>query len=207
MKDWRRTLADRAPGAGFPGRGTDPGLRRQRVAGNHKHHWDPSYREGREEFRIQPPGTGPTHEVRPVVIERLGITEPVQNTWRADKDEFQVFTEKDQFDVNLATGAVVRSGKQKRPVFYDLNFMHRNGGHGVWTVVGDIFAGILVILALSGIFLVKGRKGVLGRGGVLLVLGVLVPLVYTFWPRVNAQATNTRAGSPAGGPALVFVAH
>jgi len=183
MNDWRKVLRTLHRELGFFAVGLILIYAISGVAGNHKHHWDPSFFEGREELSIQPPGTGPTAEVRPVVIQRLRITDPIKNTWRAGKEEFQVFTETDQFDVNLATGAVVRSGQQKRPVLFELNFMHRNGGHGVWTVIGDAFAVMLAFLALSGIFLVKGSKGLVGRGGVLLALGILLPLIYTFFPR------------------------
>jgi hypothetical protein len=37
---------------------------------------------------------------------------------------------------------------------------------------------LLLFLATSGLFMLAGRKGLLGRGGVLLVLGILVPVLY-----------------------------
>jgi hypothetical protein len=37
---------------------------------------------------------------------------------------------------------------------------------------------MLIVMALTGIFLVRGRKGLTGRGGVLMALGFLLPIVF-----------------------------
>ena len=36
----------------------------------------------------------------------------------------------------------------------------------------------LLLLALSGMFMLPGKKGLIGRGGVLVLLGALVPILY-----------------------------
>ncbi len=153
------------------------------IAVNHAHHWDANYARQSETYVIDPPGTGPTSEIQPLVLERLGIVEPVKNTWRASELEFQVFLENQQFDVNLATGEVLKSGFKKRPLLFDLNFMHLNTGKAPWTGIADAYAGILIILALTGIFLVRGRKGLKGRGGVMMGLGFVLPIIYAFMAR------------------------
>ena len=51
---------------------------------------------------------------------------------------------------------------------------------GIWTVAADVYASALLLLALSGIFLVRGRKGLKGRGGLLMTSGFLLPIVYAF---------------------------
>ena len=40
-----------------------------------------------------------------------------------------------------------------------------------------------ITLALSGIFLVKGRKGLTGRGGVLMTLGLVLPVAYVIFEK------------------------
>jgi hypothetical protein len=153
------------------------------IAVNHAHHWDANYARSVEVFFMEPVGRGDTPEITPLVLERLQLDEPVKSCWRAAPDVLQVFVNKGTLDVNLATGEVVRHGFAKRPLLYDLNFMHLNTGQAPWTGISDVFAGILIILALTGIFLVKGRKGLSGRGGVLMGVGFLLPLIYIFWER------------------------
>ncbi|MBU0743152.1 hypothetical protein KKG45_00740 [bacterium] len=155
------------------------------IAVNHLHHWDPNHASFTEAWSIESPGTGETAEVAPLVLARLALAEPVKETWRAGRDLFQVFVDDGTIDVNLATGEVVRHGHTKRPLFFDVNFMHLNKGRAPWTGIADAYAGVLIVLALTGIFLVKGRKGLAGRGGVLMGLGLVLPLVYAVAMRLS----------------------
>lgn len=155
------------------------------IAVNHIHHWDPNHTGYVETWSIEPPGVGETDALAPLVLERLALDEPVKDTWRAGRELFQVFVEDGTVDVNLATGEVTRQGHRKRPVLFDLNFMHLNKGRAPWTGIADAYAGVLIVLALTGIFLVKGRKGLAGRGGVLTALGVVLPLIYVVWQRLT----------------------
>jgi hypothetical protein len=154
------------------------------IALNHAHHWDANYEHTLEEFTIESPGTGPTVEIEPLIMERLAIDVPIKSTWRAEETKFQVFLDGGGYDVDLATGNVVRHGFKKRPLFYDLNFMHLNSGKAPWTGIADVYGGMLIVMALTGIFLVRGRKGLSGRGGVLMALGFLLPIVYGILGRI-----------------------
>lgn len=150
---------------------------------NHAHHWDTNYERSHEVFNVEPVGVGPTEEIVPVVLQRLQLAEPVKSTWRAAQDKLQVFLPDGTVTVTLSTGEVVRERFRIRPLLFDLNFMHLNTGKGPWTGIADAYAGVLIILALTGIFLVRGRKGLAGRGGVLMGLGFLLPLVYILMER------------------------
>jgi hypothetical protein len=149
------------------------------IAVNHAHHWDANYERVAEPLAIEPVGAGPTAEVEPLVLERLGLRrDQVKTTWRASPEVLQVFQESGGYEVNLVTGQAVHRLARPRPVLFDLNFMHLNNGKGPWTVVADVYAGLLIVLALTGPLLVRGRKGLAGRGGVMMGLGVVLPIIY-----------------------------
>lgn len=148
------------------------------IAVNHAHQWDANYSRTVETLQIQPVGTGPTAEIRPLVLARLDLSEPVRNTWRADSNTLQVFLADGRYDVDLSTGRVEHHGFRRRPVLYALNFMHLNSGKAPWTGIADAYAGLLIMLALTGILMVRGRRGLAGRGGIMLAVGILLPLIY-----------------------------
>jgi hypothetical protein len=148
------------------------------IAVNHAHHWDANYERTLEELTIKTPGTGSTAEIEPLIMERLALTAPVKSTWRASETEFHVFLEGGGVVVNLESGEVVRHGFAKRPLLFDLNFMHLNSGKAPWTGIADVYGGMLIVMALTGIFLVRGRKGLKGRGGMMMVLGFILPIAY-----------------------------
>ena len=151
------------------------------IAVNHAHHWDANRIHTTQSTSIEPPGRGATEDVVPVVLERLQLSVPVKSTWRASPEVIQVFVENSKYSIQLDTGAVLRETVARRPFFYELNFMHLNTGKGPWTVIADGYAALLIVLAVTGIFLVKGRKGLAGRGGVLLAAGVVLPIVYLWF--------------------------
>lgn len=148
------------------------------IAVNHAHHWDANYARTLEVSSMEPVGVGPTQDIEPVVLDRLDLELPIKNTWRKSETVFQVFLEGGGVDVDLVSGQITTHGFKKRPLLFDLNFMHLNTGKAPWTGIADAYAGILIVLALTGIFLVRGKKGLKGRGGVLMALGFLLPIVY-----------------------------
>jgi hypothetical protein len=154
------------------------------VAVNHVQDWNPSYRNSRTTWHIPPPGTGPTPEITPLVLERLDLPEPVRNTWRASPEVLRVFVEGATLDVDLTTGEVQRQGLDRRAVLFEMNALHLNQPRGAWTLIADVYAGVLIVLAVSGLFLVRGRRGLAGRGGLLMGIGILVPVIAALWFRL-----------------------
>jgi hypothetical protein len=77
-------------------------------------------------------------------------------------------------DVTAGTAVVERT--RKRLVLFDANFLHLNRPRGLWTWVADAYAGLLAVLAVSGVFMIKGRNGLAGRGKWWVMAGLAVPL-------------------------------
>ncbi|MCA1744435.1 MAG: PepSY-associated TM helix domain-containing protein [Bacteroidales bacterium] len=55
--------------------------------------------------------------------------------------------------------------------------LHENQVKG-WSYVADIYAGILIFLALSGLFMVPGKNGFMRRGIWWFVAGIVLVLVF-----------------------------
>jgi len=79
--------------------------------------------------------------------------------------------------VNTKTGNGTTEILKKRPLFYDVNFLHYNPSYW-WMWFSDIYAGGLIIIALSSFFMVRGRKGAWGRGGIYIIFGFLIPILF-----------------------------
>jgi hypothetical protein len=59
-----------------------------------------------------------------------------------------------------------------------MNQLHLNAPKGVWTIIADVYAIGLIVVALTGMFVLKGRTGITGRGAWLVAAGILLPLAY-----------------------------
>lgn len=82
--------------------------------------------------------------------------------------------------VNMQTGQGVYESVKKRPVFSSLNRLHYNPNRW-WTIFSDVFAASLIIITVTGLIMNKGRKGIMGRGGIELIVGIVIPLLFIFF--------------------------
>lgn len=78
---------------------------------------------------------------------------------------------------NIKTGELNYEHHTKRPVIYWINKLHYNKVGG-WTIMADIFAISLIFFAISGLFIVSRKYGIMGRGKWFLIVGVLIPIIY-----------------------------
>jgi hypothetical protein len=79
--------------------------------------------------------------------------------------------------VNTKTGQGEAEFLRKRPVFYHVNYLHYNPNTW-WTWFSDIFAAALILLAITGIFMLRGKYGIAGRGGWLTLAGIIIPILF-----------------------------
>lgn len=78
---------------------------------------------------------------------------------------------------NSATGEVTGKIFKKRAILVFFNKLHYNQ-MGNWKIMAQIFGVVLVFLAISGLFLAKGKYGFLKRGLWLTLLGVALTIAF-----------------------------
>ncbi len=110
--------------------------------------------------------------------KRFGIKETPREIYRASPDELEILFDKRSLHVDLAKGSVVDEGQEPRFLLRVANWLHLNRGKKAWTYVADGYAAGLMLLATSGMFMIAGKKGFLGRGAVLVLAGILIPVLY-----------------------------
>ncbi len=92
-----------------------------------------------------------------------------------------VFVDNGTFSIDLATGKGTFEKKIRRHVFKEFNFLHYNNPKSWWTWFSDLYAVSLIMLAITGLFVLRGKKGILGRGAWLTAIGVIVPAIFLFF--------------------------
>ena len=124
------------------------------------------------------PLTGADQGVADDLRKRLSIKEIPREIYRQSPEELDVIFDKRSLHANTATGHVVDEGQKPRFILRVANWLHLNRGKKAWTYVADAYAAGLMILALSGMFMIAGKRGLIGRGAVLVGLGVAIPVAY-----------------------------
>jgi len=148
------------------------------VAVNHVRDWNPSYRVEKVALQIAPIRATDRDEIVAEAKQKLGVTQPPRNTFRPDPDTLQLFFRDGNYTIDLPTGRVITERTRPRPVLYEFNQLHLNTPKRLWTWIADLYAIGLVVLAITGMFVLKGKTGITGRGAWLTGAGVLLPIAY-----------------------------
>jgi len=150
------------------------------VAVNHTDAWTPSYSFDIEAVEIGAlPAEGydamEAHVVRSLGIERT----EVRGRFMDADHEFRLFLADDQeISVDVRDGRGRFKRMSSRPLLYEVNVLHLNRLKGLWTWVADLFAVALILLAVTGLFMTKGRTGLGRRGKWFVAAGLLLPLAF-----------------------------
>jgi hypothetical protein len=147
------------------------------LAVNHVADWDPNFRNTTQVVELGPLA-GSDDEVSRVVLARLGIRDTPREVYRAGEASLEILFDRRTLHVDVPSGRVVDEGQKPRFLLRVANWLHLNRGKKAWTYVADTYAAGLLLLALSGIFMIPGKKGIAGRGAVLVAVGAAVPTLY-----------------------------
>lgn len=149
------------------------------LAVNHIADWDPNFESYEREYAVATPLPADDDEAAArIVQEHAGITGEPVDVYRVTDDLLEVTFDDRTLHVTLSSGRVFEEGQEPRFFLRAANWLHLNRGKKAWTWFADGYAVVLVLLATSGMFMIPGRKGLLGRGAVLVALGIAIPLVY-----------------------------
>lgn len=153
------------------------------LAVNHIADWDPNFHQISRVHQLSVRLDGDDEPVSKRVLDALSIHEAPRELYRASDTRLEIVLAKRTLHVDTTRAVVEEEGQEPRFFLRIANFLHLNRGKKAWTLVADTYAVFLLFLASSGLFMIPGRKGILGRGAVFLVLGALVPALYVIFAK------------------------
>lgn len=148
------------------------------LAVNHISDWDPSFQQISATHQVAGPLPSDVEASGKQVLRALGIVEPPREIYAAGDDAVDIVLERRTLHVTPSSGKVVEEGQSPRLFLRAANWLHLNRGKKAWTYVADTYAVILLYLAISGLFMIPGRKGLVGRGALIAALGAAIPIGY-----------------------------
>jgi hypothetical protein len=170
------------------------------IAINHIKDWDPNFHATELSLKIAAiPGDASDDAAVKLVTAATGTGTP-DDVFRAGDEIRLGYSNGTQVTVIGDTGEITVQSRSPRFFLRVANWLHYNRGKKAWTYVADVYAIMLLYLAISGIFMIKGRLGLKWRGAILIGLGIAVPLGYVILsggPNANnAKVAETTAPAP-----------
>ncbi len=147
------------------------------LAVNHVADWDANFVRTSEIHELGTALPADDQAASRLVLDKLGIGGTPKEVYR-EGDELEILFEHRTLHAASTTGHVVDEAQKPRFFFRVANWLHLNRGKKAWTSFADAYAVALLYLALSGIFMLPGRRGIVGRGAVFVLLGGAIPIVY-----------------------------
>lgn len=150
------------------------------IALNHRKDWNPNYIIERTEHLVKIPEDFKVNEKTAVeeILKQIGQENNYRKYYFPSPDDLKIFMNGGgSVSVNLNSGKLLFENLKKRPLFYEVNFLHYNPGK-LWVWFADFYCIALMLLAISGLFILKGKNGITRRGAWLTLAGIVVPIVF-----------------------------
>ena len=185
-KRWRAWLRALHRDAGYLAIGLTVIYAVSGIAINHIDDWNPNFDAGSRTHELAGPIPEQEQAATRYVLDQLGIDGKARDIYLV-ADQLEIELDSRRLIVDMASGTVFDEYEEPRFFLRLANWLHYNRGKAAWTYIADFYAAFLLFLAISGMFMLKGRLGLKGRGAIFVALGVSVPILYV-----------TLSGGPGG---------
>ncbi len=151
------------------------------VASNHLRQWNSNFIVEQKTVQLTNITTETPVNLETIdnILEQVEEKDKYKSHFRPSRGKLQIFIlDGGMIDVNLKAGTASLEKKRRRPVLREFNYLHLNHAQKHWTWVADIYAIALLLLAITGLFVLKGKNGLKGRGKWFVGAGILLPIIF-----------------------------
>lgn len=153
---------------------------------NHKKDFNAEYSIKQYTFNVEGnyplnPADIDKQRVKEELLEPYGEAKNYTKHYFPDSLTMKVFLKGGSLmELDMQTGQGVYESVKKRALISGMNRLHYNPNRW-WTVFSDIFAVSLIIITITGLIMNKGKNGIRGRGGIELIAGIIIPILFLYF--------------------------
>lgn len=148
---------------------------------NHKDSINPHFTVTQKEYKIDKDLSDKSKVDEETVLgllEPLGETKNFTKYYYPKPNLIKVFLKGgSSLVINTQSGEAAYESVKRRPLISPMVQLHFNPGKW-WTWFADTFAVCLIAITLSGLVINGGPKGLRGRGGIEMIIGLLIPILF-----------------------------
>ncbi|MCX6288114.1 MAG: PepSY-associated TM helix domain-containing protein [Bacteroidetes bacterium] len=89
----------------------------------------------------------------------------------------QIFFDNGSLYIDLNNGKAELEEKTPRYVLKEFNLLHYNNIKRWFTWFSDAYAVAMILLAITGLFILRGKNGIKWRGAALALIGIIIPAI------------------------------
>ncbi len=144
------------------------------IALNHVDDFNPDFIVHRDTIKINILA----HNFKQEDIQKISsvVGENKIKVWdKPTKDQLKIYYDNATLHIYIDQQIGVYEKLKKRPVIYHSNLIHRNSIKG-WKWAADVFSIFLIILTMTGLFILKGKYSFIKRGIWFVLAGAFPPI-------------------------------
>ena len=148
------------------------------IAINHINDWNPNYIITNKSIELGHPLPSKISKQEEIdLLEKYDEDDSYKKHYYPNPETLKIFLNGGSALIDVTTGSGQVEKIKRRPLFHGFNFLHYNPGKW-WTLFSDAYAIGLVILSVTGLFILKGKNGITRRGAIITILGIIIPVVF-----------------------------
>ena len=141
----------------------------------------PDYSKSYKEFKVNLPVSGAADKAYVYsILDQLHEKDQFKS-FITGENYVQIFLDKGYVYIDLKSGEAEMETKTTRYVIKEFNLLHYNNIKKMYTWFSDLYAIALIILAITGLFVLRGKNGIIGRGAWLTAIGILLPALFLLY--------------------------
>lgn len=148
------------------------------IAMNHVDDWNYNYNARERTIQIAPVPDDATDEAAAKLVADAAGKGKADDVFRAGDEVRLEYS--DGTKVTAIGPEVTIQEVKSRFFFRAVTWLHAAKGKQGWKYIADVFAVLLLYLAISGLLMIKGRLGFKWRGAILVAVGLSIPVAYIY---------------------------
>ncbi|TAG07548.1 MAG: hypothetical protein EAZ44_00240 [Cytophagia bacterium] len=148
---------------------------------NHRKYWHPArYTYKSEQVNLELPKDIKKIDDKFIkTISKQFNLEDKLKGFRIEKEELKITYQDDRIEVNVNTGKGKKESYIKTPLLGQMTQLHQDTSQ-YWIYYSDIFGLAMIVIALTGMLISKGKYSFGQRGWKLALVGIIFPLIFLF---------------------------
>ncbi|OQX79829.1 MAG: hypothetical protein B6D64_04160 [Bacteroidetes bacterium 4484_276] len=148
------------------------------IAINHLDDWNPNFIVTHKTIQLENPvSTEITKQEVIEILKAYNEEDYYKNFYFPNEYTLKIFLKGGSALIDIETGEGTIEKTRRRPIFKEFNYLHYNPVVW-WTWFSDAYALGLVLLAFSGLFILRGKNGITRRGAWITAAGIIIPIVF-----------------------------
>lgn len=152
------------------------------LAVNHIEDWNPNYIVEKHHITMPKPAdpANLSEAEGKQLFEQLQVKEAYNpsNVFYPDETTIEILiSESEKIRVDTGNWRAEHESTRRRPVLRLFNALHLNETKKAWTFYADAYAIALLLIAITGLFMKKGKKGIFGEAGLWTLAGMVIPVI------------------------------